>query len=135
MRISKLETTTSQLLQHIHNKILDFYKFRWRFFNKNRHLYCQILANQIIPILQNSIYYLYMTAVIGIKIENRMDDSTKLQEILTKYGCNIKTRIGLHDMGEYKCLNYGIILIEVIDRTNEIFDELSKYWNVQIMKF
>lgn len=135
MRISKLETTTSQLLQHIHNKILDFYKFRWRFLLKNRHLYCPILANQIIPILQNSIYYLYMTAVIGIKIENRMEESTKLQEILTKYGCNIKTRIGLHDMGEYKCLNYGIILIEVIDRTNEIFDELSKYWNVQIMKF
>ena len=74
MRISKLETTTSQLLQHIHNKILDFYKFRVRFFNKNRHLYCQILANQIIPILQNSIYYLYMTAVIGIKIENRIVD-------------------------------------------------------------
>ena len=53
-----------------------------------------------------------MTAVIGIKIENRMEESTKLQEILTKYGCNIKTRIGLHDMGEYKCLNYGITLIE-----------------------
>lgn len=76
-----------------------------------------------------------MTAIIGIKIENRTEDSLKLQELLTKYGCNIKTRIGLHDMGEYKCLNYGIVLIEVIDKTNEIYDELTKHWKVQIMKF
>lgn len=76
-----------------------------------------------------------MSAIIGISIDNRTNDSIKLQEILTKYGCLIKTRIGLHDMGEYKCLNYGIVLIEVIDKINEIYDELSKYWKVQIMRF
>ena len=76
-----------------------------------------------------------MTAIIGISVDNRTNDSIKLQEILTKYGCLIKTRIGLHDMGEYKCLNYGIVLIEVVDKINEIYDELSKYWKVQIMKF
>jgi hypothetical protein len=76
-----------------------------------------------------------MTAIIGIAINNRKEDSMKLQEILTEYGCDIKTRIGLHDMGEYKCLNYGIVLIEVINNTNEIYDKLSKYWKIQIMKF
>ncbi len=76
-----------------------------------------------------------MTAIIGISIDNRTNDSIKLQEILTKYGCLIKTRIGLHEMGEYKCLNYGIVLIEVVDKINEIYDELSKFWKVQIMKF
>ena len=84
---------------------------------------------------QGLTYNIYMTTIIGIKIENRIDDSLKLQEILTSYGCYIKTRIGLHDMGEYKCLNYGIVLIEVIDKTNEIYDELSKFWEVQTMKF
>lgn len=76
-----------------------------------------------------------MTAIIGISVNNRTNDSIKLQEILTKYGCLIKTRIGLHDMGDYKCLNYGIVLIEVVDKINEIYDELSKFWKVQIMKF
>lgn len=76
-----------------------------------------------------------MTAIIGISINNRNNDSIKLQEILTKYGCLIKTRIGLHDMGEYQCLNYGIVLIEVVDKRNEIYDELAKFWKVQIMKF
>ena len=76
-----------------------------------------------------------MTAIIGISVNNRVAESQQLQEILTKYGCYIKTRIGLHDMGEYKCLNYGIVLIEVIDKINEIYDELAKYWKIQIMRF
>ena len=76
-----------------------------------------------------------MSAIIGIQISNRIEEATKLQEILTSYGCLIKTRIGLHDMGEYKCLNYGIVLIQVVDKINEIYDELSKHWKVQIMKF
>ncbi len=76
-----------------------------------------------------------MKAIIGISVENRREEAAKLQNILTDYGCVIKTRIGLHDMGEYKCLNYGVVLLEVIDKVNEIYDELSKHWHVQIMKF
>lgn len=76
-----------------------------------------------------------MTSIIGISVNNRAAESQQIQEILTKYGCYIKTRIGLHDMGEYKCLNYGIVLIEVIDKINEIYDELAKHWKVQIMRF
>ena len=52
-----------------------------------------------------------MSTIIGIKISNRIEEATKLQEILTNYGCVIKTRIGLHYMVEYKCLNYGIVLM------------------------
>lgn len=76
-----------------------------------------------------------MSAIIGIQVSNRIEEATMLQEILTKYGCLIKTRIGLHDMGEYKCLNYGVVLIQVVDKINEIYDELSKHWKIQIMKF
>lgn len=76
-----------------------------------------------------------MTTIIGIKLENRASESLKLQEILTKYGCEIQTRIGLHPIGDYKCNNFGIILIEVVSKINEIYDELSKNWQIQIMKF
>ncbi len=76
-----------------------------------------------------------MTAIIGISVPNRIEEAEKLQTIFTKYGCAIKTRLGLHDMGDYKCLNYGIILLEVVDKINDIYDELSKNWDVQIMKF
>lgn len=76
-----------------------------------------------------------MIAFIGIKIENRAQESVKLQEILTRYGCEIQTRIGFHPMGEYSRCNYGIVIIEVINKINEIYDELSRHWEIQIMKF
>lgn len=76
-----------------------------------------------------------MTAIIGIKLENRASEALKLQEILTHYGCEIQTRIGLHPIGEYKCNNFGIILIEVVSKVNEIYDTLSKHWQIQMMKF
>ena len=49
-----------------------------------------------------------MTAIMGIMLENRIEESLKFQEILTECGCNIRTRIGLHPIGEYKCINNGI---------------------------
>lgn len=76
-----------------------------------------------------------MSTIIGIKVANRIEEANKLQEILTEYGCMIKTRIGLHDMGEYRCLNYGVVLIQVVDKENEICEKLSKHWNIQTMKF
>ena len=76
-----------------------------------------------------------MTTIIGIKLENRAKEALKLQEILTNYGCEIQTRIGLHPMGDYKCNNYGIILIEVVAKVNEVYDELAKHWQIQMMKF
>ena len=76
-----------------------------------------------------------MTAIIGIKIDDRAQEAHKLQDILTLYGCEIRTRLGLHPIGEYKCVNYGIVLIEVVAKINEIYDELAKYWEIQIMRF
>ena len=73
--------------------------------------------------------------IIGILLDNRIEEAVKLQEILTEFGCNIKTRIGLHNIGEYKCLNNGIILLEVINNINEIYDTLSRHWKIQIMRF
>ena len=76
-----------------------------------------------------------MVVIMGISIKNRKDEAQNLQQILTDYGCNIRTRIGLHPIGEYSCSNYGVVLIEVVDKINEIYDLLSKYWEVQTMKF
>ena len=76
-----------------------------------------------------------MIAIIGITLENRIDEAVKFQEIITGYGCYIRTRIGLHPVGEYSCTNHGIILLEVTDKVNEIYDVLSRRYSVQIMKF
>lgn len=76
-----------------------------------------------------------MTAIMGILLENRIEESVKFQQIITECGCNIRTRIGMHNIGEYSCINSGIILLEVVNNINSTFDKLSKHWNVQIMRF
>ena len=80
-----------------------------------------------------------MTNIIGIKLAQRLENSQPFQEIITKYGCNIKTRIGLHNTTPVKCDNYGIVLLEVVDNNvvhylqNDLLD--IDGIEMQIMKF
>ena len=61
-----------------------------------------------------------MTTIIGIKVTNRLESAVNVQEILTKYGCIIKTRIGLHEEINGQCSPKGLILLEIIDDTKAI---------------
>jgi len=52
--------------------------------------------------------------ILGVHITNRMKDAAAAQAIFTQYGCNIKTRLGLHDVsGEY-CAPNGVVLLELV---------------------
>ncbi|HHY37304.1 MAG TPA: hypothetical protein GX518_06435 [Firmicutes bacterium] len=50
--------------------------------------------------------------IIGARVENRIGNAVKLQEVLTKNGCKIKTRLGLHEVNENACSNEGIIILQ-----------------------
>lgn len=54
------------------------------------------------------------TTILGIRLNRRIESAMKFQEVLTKYGCSIKTRIGLHAASEDVCSPSGVILLEVI---------------------
>lgn len=53
------------------------------------------------------------TTILGIKLNNRNQKATELQDILTKYGCSIRSRIGLHDNEAVEADDQGIILLEL----------------------
>ena len=65
-----------------------------------------------------------MKTIIGIKLNNRAETSRQMQEIITDYGCIIRTRIGLHDVDCGQCSTNGIILLEVIN--DELLPKLQK---------
>jgi len=54
-----------------------------------------------------SCYYL-----IGIRMDNRVGNAQKFQETLTKNGCKIRARLGLHDVSEDSCANDGLIVLQ-----------------------
>lgn len=77
-----------------------------------------------------------MTTIIGIKINNRIDTAVELQSILTKYGCIIKTRIGLHEEINGRCSPKGLILLEILDDESSvsIANELCDIEDIEIQQ-
>ncbi len=50
--------------------------------------------------------------ILGVHITNRMQNAPEVQKVFTMFGCNIKTRIGLHDVSETVCGPSGVVLVE-----------------------
>ncbi len=72
--------------------------------------------------------------VILIKIDHRSVEAAKVQSILTEYGCNIKVRLGLHEVSKEVCANDGLIVLEVEGdkrKLNKIVALLNKVDYVQ----
>ena len=50
--------------------------------------------------------------ILGIHVTNRLKNAVDVQKVFTEYGCNIKTRVGLHDVDDNVCSPSGVVLIE-----------------------
>jgi hypothetical protein len=65
-------------------------------------------------------------SLMGIVIEKRDSKAPDVQEVLTKYGCIINARIGIHE-GDDVCSNTGFIILKLLgndDKINELQEEL-----------
>jgi len=50
--------------------------------------------------------------ILGIQVTNRVQRVLDVQKILTEYGCNIKTRLGMHDVDATSCSTTGLLILE-----------------------
>ena len=66
--------------------------------------------------------------IIGVRMDNRVGNAIKFQETLTRNGCIIKTRLGLHEVSETACANDGLILLQPCGNKEEI-EQLVKDLN------
>jgi hypothetical protein len=58
--------------------------------------------------------------ILGVQISNRVKNVARVQKILTEHGCNIKTRLGLHEVGDPTCSPSGLLILETFGRPAEI---------------
>lgn len=63
--------------------------------------------------------------ILGIHVDDRIKRASDVQQLLTDYGCNIKTRIGLHEVTGNFCAGFGLILLEMLGDAEKV-DELAK---------
>lgn len=57
--------------------------------------------------------------ILGVLLTDRIEEATDVQEVLTKHGCNIKTRLGMHETDEAHCSKKGVIILELIGEKKE----------------
>lgn len=69
--------------------------------------------------------------IIGVHVHNRAKHAGEVQQLLTDYGCNIKTRIGLHEANENFCSPNGVILIEMVGDEDKCHDLAAKLNTLQ----
>lgn len=60
------------------------------------------------------------TTILGILLRKRVQTASTFQEILSRHGCIIKTRIGIHNVNDNVCSPEGVILLDVIGSHEEI---------------
>ena len=71
--------------------------------------------------------------ILGIQIANPAEAGERLQDTLTKYGCTIRTRMGLHNDEEDG--SEGLIILELMNDPEEITNlkkALSQLENVEM---
>ncbi len=73
--------------------------------------------------------------VFGLHVSNRVKEAGAVQGLLTEYGCNIRTRIGLHQVSEGVCAAGGLILLEMYgcqDKCQELAKKLEAIEGVTV---
>jgi len=75
--------------------------------------------------------------IIGVHITDRLRHAVDVQQVLTRHGAIIKTRLGLHEVGEGRSSPEGVLLLETVGGKRDIqalVRDLSKIEGLEIQK-
>lgn len=73
--------------------------------------------------------------IMGVHITERLRHASDVQRVLTQFGCQIRTRLGLHEVGKNACSPNGLLLLELLDddaRVAELSGSLSAIEGVEV---
>lgn len=57
--------------------------------------------------------------ILGVMVKEKEKQATRLQEIFTKFGCSIKTRLGLNELDIPGAGEAGLIILELMGDLEE----------------
>jgi hypothetical protein len=73
--------------------------------------------------------------IFGVHITKRVDNVPAVQAVLTKYGCNIRTRVGIHDADNTSCSPSGLVIIDAFGaETEDFYRELTELKGVAVQR-
>jgi hypothetical protein len=77
------------------------------------------------------------TRIIGILVKNRQQNIDRVQDTFTKFGCTIRTRLGINISRDYKVDNAGLILLELtgdVKEMEKLENALKMFTGVEVKK-
>jgi hypothetical protein len=77
------------------------------------------------------------TRILGIFIKQRSHSVSLIQDVLTKFGCSIRTRLGINVSSQLNLPDAGLILLELIGDIREmdkLENALKEIHQVQVKK-
>ena len=75
--------------------------------------------------------------VLGVYVSDRVEKINLIQPVLTKFGCSIKTRLGLHEANDEVCSKNGLMILELSGDPSEFIkleNELLKIEGLDVKK-
>ena len=69
------------------------------------------------------------STIMAIVQEARVETAIKVQDVLTKHGCHIRVRLGLHEAQIDQCSNQGLILLQLCGSDQEVIAAIEKDLN------
>lgn len=64
--------------------------------------------------------------IVGVHITERVKHASEVQKVFTDFGCQIRTRLGLHEADTGVCSPNGMILLEMVDDDAAVADLTKK---------
>lgn len=58
--------------------------------------------------------------IMAVVLKQRTETAVRVQEVLTKYGCHIKLRVGLHEGALNACTEEGLIMLQLCGSPDEL---------------
>jgi len=75
--------------------------------------------------------------LVGVHITERAKHASEVQNVFTKYGCSIRTRLGLHEADTGTCSPNGMIVLEMTDdesAASEMVAELKVLEGIEVQQ-
>lgn len=75
--------------------------------------------------------------ILGVHITDRVGHVSSVQQLLTEYGCNIRTRLGLHEADAGFCSSNGLLLLEMTDdakTADALAEKLNAIEGIEVKK-
>jgi hypothetical protein len=60
------------------------------------------------------------TTIMALTIDPRTAHAPQVQTVLTKHGCFIKTRLGLHEVSKDSCFDEGLVILHIYSDLDEV---------------